>query len=413
MENVSEIAAHFDFTQTRKSKRYLNSFFNQKSFNKNQTLYVQQKLKLFLANFEIIEYYRINESKINGIQKFLDEFNINQYNLISSLKYREYFREINTNISLLIDFFYHFELLLRNFKMKEICPKFFIEIEEQILFINSLSVYEQYNKDLDFKEKKNFLKIITHENKKKNFESFWSFFYLFDVYSSIAKGIKINNLVFPKFNSENAFNIENFYHLDLKNAVKNTLQVDYKNTLVFTGANMSGKSTAMKSISIIILLAHLGIAVPADYSDIPFYDSIFMYFSVNDNLKEGYSHFAQEIMNVKNVLLELKSKNCFVVFDEIFSGTNINDATQITVKTVNGFSKFKNSMFIFSTHLNLIENHLITNRNILMLHLESFLENNKLSFTYQLKEGWSKLEIGKILFDEYGLNKLLDMEVDY
>lgn len=312
MENVSEIVAHFNFTQTRKSKQYLISFFNQKTFNKNETLYLQQKLKLFLENLEIVEHYRINESKINGIQKFLDEIDVSHYNVISSLKYREYFKEINANIYLLIDFFYHYGLRLRNFKEKEICPEYFKEIEKQIAFISSLSINEYYNKDLDFKQRKNFLTIITAEIKKEKFESFWDFFYMFDVNSSIAKGIKLNNLIFPKFNSENIFTVEKFYHLDLKNAVKNTLKVEHKNTLVFTGANMSGKSTAMKSVSIIVLLAHLGIAVPADYCDIPFYDSVFMYFSVNDNLKEGYSHFAQEIMNVKNVLLELKSKNCLL-----------------------------------------------------------------------------------------------------
>lgn len=220
MENVSEIVAHFNFTQTRKSKQYLISFFNQKTFNKNETLYVQQKLKLFLENLEIVEHYRINESKINGIQKFLDEIDVSHYNVISSLKYREYFKEINAHIYLLIDFFYHYGLRLRNFKKKEICLDFFIEIEKQITFINSLSINEHYNNELDFKQRKGFLKTITAENKKEKFEAFWNFFYLFDVYSSIAKGIKLNNLVFPKFNSENIFTVENFYHLDLKNAVK-------------------------------------------------------------------------------------------------------------------------------------------------------------------------------------------------
>ncbi|NML70779.1 hypothetical protein HHL23_13380 [Chryseobacterium sp. RP-3-3] len=408
MENISEIVTHFNFTQTRKSKQYLIAFFNQKSFNENQTLYVQKKLKLFLENFQIIDYYKIRENKVSVIQRFLDEIDVSQYNYFTSFTYREYFKEINTNISLLIDFFYHFGLLLKNFQKKETCLEYFNEIDKMITFINSLSINEFYNKELDFKQRKNILVKITPEIEAGNFDLFWNFFYMFDVYSSIAKGIKLNNLVFPQFNAENTFTIENFYHLDLKNAVKNTLEVKNKNTIVFTGANMSGKSTTMKSISIIVLLAHLGIAVPAEYCNIPFYDSIFLYFSVNDNLKEGYSHFAQEIMNVKSVLLELKSKNCFVVFDEIFNGTNINDAAQITVNTVNGLSKFKSSLFIFSTHLNLIENHLTENKNVLLLNLECFLENNELSFTYKLKEGWSRLEIGKLLFDQYGLNELLN-----
>ncbi|KPH12999.1 hypothetical protein [Chryseobacterium sp. ERMR1:04] len=407
MENISEIVAHFNFTQTRKSKQYLLSFFNQKSFNKNQTLYVQQKLKLFSENFQMIDSFQIRENRISAIQRFLDEIDASQYNYLTSFTYREYFKEINTNISLLIDFFYHFELLLKNLQKKEICLEYSYEIKKMIAFINSLSIIDFYNKELDFKQRKNILLKITPEIEAGNFDLFWDFFYMFDVYFSIAKGIKLNNLVFPQFNVENTFTIENFYHLDLKDAVKNTLDVKDKNTIVFNGANMSGKSTTMKSVSIIVLLAHLGIAVPAEHCNIPFYDRIFLYFSVNDNLKEGYSHFAQEIMNVKSVLLELKSKNCFVVLDEIFSGTNINDAAQITVTTVNGLSKFKNSLFIFSTHLNLIENNLTENKNVLLLNLECFLENNELTFTYKLKEGWSKLEIGKLLFDQYGLNELL------
>ena len=70
MENTAEIITHFNFTQTRKSKQYLISFFNQKSFNKKQTLYVQQKLKLFLDNFQIINSYEIKENRVSAIQKF-------------------------------------------------------------------------------------------------------------------------------------------------------------------------------------------------------------------------------------------------------------------------------------------------------------------------------------------------------
>ena len=96
MENTAEIITHFNFTQTRKSKQYLISFFNQKSFNKKQTLYVQQKLKLFLDNFQIINNYEIKENRVSAIQKFLDEIDVSQYNYFTSIKYREYFKEINT-----------------------------------------------------------------------------------------------------------------------------------------------------------------------------------------------------------------------------------------------------------------------------------------------------------------------------
>lgn len=408
MEDISELINHFNFTQTKRSKQYLFSFFGQKSFNKKQTLYTQQKLQLFIDNSHITENYKIRENNVAAIQKLLDEIDVNKYTYLNSFTYREYFKEIDTNLSLLIDFFYHFGLVLRNFSKNEFCPEYIQEIEKTVIFINSLHINEYYKKELDFKQRKKILSDITPKIHDGDFNVFWDFFYMFDVFSSIAKGIKFNNLIFPQFNGKRSFTINNFYHLNLKNAVRNTLIADDKNIIVFTGANMSGKSTTMKSISTIVLLAHLGIAVPAQYCNIPFYESIFLYFSVNDNLTKGYSHFVQEIMNVKKVLMELKSKKCFVVFDELFSGTNINDASQISVSTMNGLSKFKDSLFIFSTHLNIIEDKLSVNENIFLLNLECRLDNSELVFTYKLKEGWSKLEVGKILFNNYGLTELLN-----
>ncbi|MCU7616626.1 hypothetical protein NZ698_05405 [Chryseobacterium sp. PBS4-4] len=410
MENIDELVAHFNFTQTRKSKKYLNLFFNKKSFDLDNTLYVQEKLKIFIENFSLLETFRVNEHTISYIQKFLGEINADQYTLISRFRYKEYYRETNNNINLFVGFFYQYGLLLRNFQQTNLHLDYCKEIDKIIAFINSLSVNECYGKVLDFNQKKAILKKIEFEAKQKNnrFVSFWDFFYMFDVYSSISKGIRIHDLQFPHFNINNEFTVEDFYHLDLQHSVKNSLEIKNQNVVVFTGANMSGKSTAMKSLSTIVLLAHLGIAVPSAYCNIPFYDNIFLHFSVNDNLKKGYSLFAQEIINLKNILLKLKSKNCFVVFDEIFSGTNINDASQITVKTIEGLSKFEKSMFIFSTHLNSIETHLTKHDNIKVLHLECFLEKSELRFTYQLKEGWSKLEVGNVLFEQYGLNELLD-----
>lgn len=410
MENIDELIAHFNFTQTRKSKKYLNLFFNKKSFDLKHTLYVQQKLKMFMENFQLLETFHVNENKVSYIQKFLDENNADHYTLLSSLRYREYYRETNNSINLFIEFFYRFGLLLRNFQKTNIQLDYCKDIDNTVAFINSLSVNECYGKVLDFNQRKTLLIKLESEAKDKNkrFVSFWDFFYMFDVYYGISKGIRIHDLKFPQFNIENEFTVKDFYHLDVENSVKNSLEIKNQNAVVFTGANMSGKSTAMKSLSTIVLLAHLGIAVPSAYCNIPFYDSIFLHFSVSDNLKEGYSLFAQEIINLKKILLELKSKNCFVVFDEIFSGTNINDASQITVKTIEGLSKFEKSMFIFSTHLNGIENHLTRHDNIKVLHLECFLQQSELKFTYRLKEGWSKLEVGNVLFEQYGLNELLE-----
>ena len=216
MENISEIISHFNFTQTRKSKQYLASFFNQKTFNKNQTLYTQQKLKMFLENFQLINDYKSSENIISSIQKFLGEVNTDNYNLLTKIMYGEFFNQTNNNITLFIEFFYRFGVVLKNFQKSDCCKDYSDEIDKYTQFIDSLSVNEYHHKVLDFKQRKNILTTIEAEVKNGNFISFWNFFYMFDVYSSIAKGIKQNNLKFPQFNSDASFTIEHFYHLDLK-----------------------------------------------------------------------------------------------------------------------------------------------------------------------------------------------------
>ncbi|MDR2237772.1 MAG: hypothetical protein LBE92_16745 [Chryseobacterium sp.] len=407
MRNISEGWAYFNYTQTKRSKQYLLSFFNQKEYHIDQALRVQNILKLFLQNLSLIQGYKINDQTVSSLHQFSEEADGRHFTYKTSILYREFYKEVNFNITLLVDFFYHFGVVLRNMNLTGANTEYVHEIEKMMQFIHSLSVNEYYNKDLDFKQKKAILTKIETERENGKLTSFWDFFYRFDMYSGMAKGIQKHDLKFPDFNADHRFIIKDFYHPDLKDPVKNTIDITENNIIVFTGANMSGKSTAMKSISIIVWLAHLGLAVPAGYCHIPFYDRICLFFSVNDDLEKGYSYFAREIMNLKEVLLELKSKKCFAVFDEIFKGTNINDAALITINAVEGLSRYKDSMFVLSTHLNLIENKLSEYSNILVLNLESFVKDDQLIFTYQLKEGWSKIEIGKILFDQYGLNALL------
>ncbi|WMC07146.1 MutS-related protein [Elizabethkingia anophelis] len=408
MTDTLGILEHFNYVQTRKSKQYLLDFFNKDVYDIKQTLYTQEILKLFLENFNIINSYKINDNTIVTVQRFLDEINVNNYNFITRFRYRRYFKDINTNLLLFINLFYYFGMVLRSFISLDICILYSTKIKDILEFIDSFSVNNYYNKDLDFEKRKNILKKIEINIKNKNFEEFWNFFFMFDVYSSISKGIKSQRLVFPYFNSSHDFVIEEFYHMDVLKPIKNSIKVEKSNTVIFTGANMSGKSTAMKSISSVVLLAHLGIAVPATYCNIPFYDKIFLFFSVNDDIKKGHSFFVQEIINLKKVLLELKSKKCFAVFDEIFKGTNINDATAITINTIKGLNKFDESLFVLSTHLNTIEDDVIVNEKNLVLNLECFLENENLLFTYKLKKGWAKIEVGKILFEKYGLKDLLN-----
>ena len=239
---------------------------------------------------------------------------------------------------------------------------------------------------------------------------FWEFFFQFEAYHAIAKAIRKHQFTFPTF-TKREFQIDDFYHPLVEKPVKNSLRLQPgENTVLLTGPNMSGKSTLLKSVGLCVYLAHVGVAVPAASCSLPYFDTVVIAINVKDDLQRGYSHFMAEVRNLKNVLQQAsEGKKCFAVFDELFKGTNIDDAQEITLSTINGLAKFSNSLFFISTHLLHLEEQITRQPgNIIKCFIECRLEEGLPTFTYRLLPGWSTVKIGKILFEAEGLTKLLE-----
>lgn len=117
-----------------------------------------------------------------------------------------------------------------------------------------------------------------------------------------------------------------------------------------------------------------------------------------------------EILLLKESLINVrKGLKCFVIFDELFKGTNIDDAFQISSQTIKGLLNFSDSFFIISTHIQtLIQVSEIKNNNTDNYYIDSSLINDEPYFSYKLKKGWSNLRIGEILFKKEGLSLLLN-----
>ena len=106
--------------------------------------------------------------------------------------------------------------------------------------------------------------------------------------------------------------------------------------------------------------------------------------------------------------MTLNGAKCFAVFDELFRGTNIEDALEISTATIKGLVHFPNSLFLISTHLHQLKDiDVIQNNQVTTCYIECGLRDNIPAFTYQLKEGWSDLKLGRILFEKEGLYKML------
>jgi DNA mismatch repair protein MutS len=235
----------------------------------------------------------------------------------------------------------------------------------------------------------------------------WSEFFLFEAYLSIATIAGKAGFVPAQF-IEKGISLNNFFHPLIKNPVKNSIHIN-KNILVLTGPNMSGKSTLLRAISICLYLARLGLPVPAGECQVVFAEDINVFINSRDNPKSGYSHFMAEVLNLKeSIIAAQEEKQVFAVFDELFSGTNIDDAMNILALTLKGLKKFTRSYFLLSTHFyQLKELHAGEMEHAAFYYIDSFLEDGKPKFTYQLKKGWSDVKFGTILFEREGLVQLL------
>lgn len=97
-----------------------------------------------------------------------------------------------------------------------------------------------------------------------------------------------------------------------------------------------------------------------------------------------------------------------MIFDELFKGTNFEDALEISKTTFLGLRKFTNSCFIISTHIHQLKEFTYINKDISTFYMECLLAENRPVFTFKLKEGFSDLKLGAIIFKNENLQQLLD-----
>ncbi len=172
---------------------------------------------------------------------------------------------------------------------------------------------------------------------------------------------------------------------------------------------MAGKSTFIKAVGIAVFLAHLGMGVPAKEMQLSLFNGILSNINVVDNIAKGESYFFNEVQRIKNTILKINNSNKWLVLiDELFKGTNIQDAMKCTSTVIEGLIKIKNSVFILSTHLYEIGEELKQFPNITFKFFETSVKNDQLEFSYQLKDGISNDRLGYLILKREKVVEMLD-----
>ena len=167
------------------------------------------------------------------------------------------------------------------------------------------------------------------------------------------------------------------------------------NICILTGSNMAGKSTTLKAITISVWLAHCGLPVPARSMTSPVFDGVYTTINLPDSLRDGRSHFMAEILRIKEVLQKAKSgKRCLIILDEMFRGTNAQDAFEASIAVNELLRKYPHCSFLISTHILEYAKHFEKDNTCCFYYMDSRIENDQFICPYQLLEGISEAQVG-------------------
>ena len=199
----------------------------------------------------------------------------------------------------------------------------------------------------------------------------------------------------PILSTTGECSIHGFRHPFIRNAQKNDWHLDRGNIAIFTGSNMAGKSTTLKALASTIWLAQCGLPIPADAMTCPVYDAIYTSINLPDSLRDGRSHFMAEVLRIKEVLTQARSgKRCLIILDEMFRGTNAQDAYEASVAVNQLLLEYPNCHFLISTHILEYAKHFEHHPKCQFYYMESHIKNDRFICSYQLKEGISESKVG-------------------
>lgn len=404
-------------------KEFLDENLNNLSYTLSNDLINFSELIDFAINEEFVGNYKDGNFIKKGFSQDLDELlNIKQntkqilLDLELSEKEKTGVKTLRIGYNKIFGFFFEVPK-----SQADNLPNYFVR--KQILANNERLITEDLknleNKILGSEEKARILELELFSKLIEESKNILEEVYLLakkiseiDFYNSLALCAIKNNYCKPKIILENKIFIKNGRHPILEQIIKekfvpnDLLLDDNENTLIITGANMSGKSSYLRQNALIILMAQIGSYIPAEYAEINPVDKIFTRIGASDNLSLGLSTFMVEMIETANILNNA-TENSFIILDEIGRGTSTYDGISIAWSVLEYIHTKINAKTLFATHyheLTQLENEFkgITNYNFGAKEID-----NQIVFLRKIEKGSINKSFGIEVANLAGLPKMV------
>ena len=214
-----------------------------------------------------------------------------------------------------------------------------------------------------------------------------------DVLSSFALVSEKYHYIRPNITSSNEINIIESRHpvvekvLEGNEYVPNDIIMDNKtDILLITGPNMAGKSTYMRQLGIIAIMAQIGCFVPAKEATLPIFDKIFTRIGASDDLVSGESTFMVEMMEASRAI-KYATKNSLILFDELGRGTATYDGMSLAEAILEYIANNIKCKTLFSTHYHELTDMEKMLNNLRNKHVSAVEEDGNITFLHKVKDG--------------------------
>ena len=200
------------------------------------------------------------------------------------------------------------------------------------------------------------------------------------------------NLVRPELTNEKTIKIKDGRHpvvevVSKSEYVPNDCTLEQGiDTLLITGPNMSGKSTYMRQLAIIVIMAQMGSFVPCKSATLPIIDKIFTRIGASDDLVSGESTFMVEMKEARNAIAGA-TEHSLILFDELGRGTATYDGMSLAQSILEYISKNIHAFTLFSTHYHELTRLDKNFKNIKNVHVSAVENGNEITFLHKIKNG--------------------------